>query len=222
MGKAPVIACWALALVAARCPAATGPVAASITTQMPQWPMAELVRNDCGTRAVAFALTLFGVVTSLADLEALVADRYAGTGGRPTGEGYSLAELKRLLYHHGLQSRGGRLNAVTLRRWSGPAILRLTGNEGGHFVVLMSWSDDGEAIIYDPNRGQFRVPEPELISRWRGVDGQGVALFIQPPEPGEGLPLTTESRQLVPFQAEISDEPGLALGGLRIGYDRRT
>ena len=184
--------------------------------------MAELVRNDCGTRAVAFALTLFGVVTSLADLEALVADRYAGTGGRPTGEGYSLAELKRLLYHHGLQSRGGRLNAVTLRRWSGPAILRLTGNEGGHFVVLMSWSDDGEAIIYDPNRGQFRVPEPELISRWRGVDGQGVALFIQPPEPGEGLPLTTESRQLVPFQAEISDEPGLALGGLRIGYDRRT
>jgi hypothetical protein len=67
----------------------------------------------------------------------------------------------------------------------------LTGNQGGHFVVLLSWSDDGKAIIYDPNRGQLQVPEPELMTRWLGVDGQGVALFIQPTEPDEGLPVTT-------------------------------
>lgn len=181
----------ALALLTANCPAAPWPVGASITAGASQSPMAKIARNDCGIRSVAFVLTLFGVVTSLADLEAVVADRYAGTEGRPTGEGYSLAELKRLIQHHGLQSRGGRLDAVTLRRWSGPAILRLTGSQGGHFVVLLSWSDDGKAIIYDPNRGQLQVPEPELMSRWLAIDGQGVALFIQPPEPGEGLPLTT-------------------------------
>lgn len=181
----------ALALLTANCPAAPWPVGASITAGASQSPMAKIARNDCGIRSVAFVLTLFGVVTSLADLEAVVADRYAGTEGRPTGEGYSLAELKRLIQHHGLQSRGGRLDAVTLRRWSGPAILRLTGRQGGHFVVLLSWSDDGKAIIYDPNRGQLQVPEPELMSRWLAIDGQGVALFIQPPEPGEGLPLTT-------------------------------
>lgn len=187
----PVIACWVLALVAAMCPAATGPVAAPITTRVPQWPMATKARNDCGIRSVAFALALFGVVTPLAELVALLADRYALTDGRPTGEGYSLAELKRLIQLHGLQSRGGRLKAATLRRWSGTAILRLAGNQGGHFIVLLSWSDDGKAIIYDPNQGQLQVPEPELMTRWRGIDGQGVALFIQAPEPGEGLPETT-------------------------------
>jgi len=187
----------ALALLTASCPAAPWPGGASITAEVsitavaPQWSVAKAARNDCGTRSVAFALALFGVVTSLADLEALLADRYPGTDGRPTGEGYSLAELKRLIQHHGLQSRGGRLEAVALRRWSGPAILRLTGSQGGHFVVLLSWSEDGKAIIYDPIRGQLQVPEPELMARWLGIDGQGVALFIQPPEPGEGLPLTT-------------------------------
>ena len=155
----------ALALLTASCPAAPWPVGASIKTEVSitavasQWPVAKAARNDCGTRSVAFALALFGVVTTLADLEALLADRYARTGGRPTGEGYSLADLKRLIQHHGLQSRGGRLDAVSLRRWSGPAILRLTGSQGGHFVVLLSWSDDGKAIIYDPNRGQLQVPE---------------------------------------------------------------
>lgn len=153
--------------------------------------MATKARNDCGIRSVAFALALFGVVTPLAELVALLADRYALTDGRPTGEGYSLAELKRLIQLHGLQSRGGRLKAATLRRWSGTAILRLAGNQGGHFIVLLSWSDDGKAIIYDPNQGQLQVPEPELMTRWRGIDGQGVALFIQAPEPGEGLPETT-------------------------------
>ena len=187
----------ALALLTASCPAAPWPVGASIKTEVSitavasQWPVAKAARNDCGTRSVAFALALFGVVTTLADLEALLADRYARTGGRPTGEGYSLAELKRLIQHHGLRSRGGRLDAVALRRWSGPAILRLTGSQGGHFVVLLFWSDDGKAIIYDPNRGQLQVPERELMTRWLGIDGQGVALLIQPPEPGEGLPLTT-------------------------------
>jgi len=195
--RRPPVTCLALALLTASSPAAPWPVDASIiagestTAGASQRPMAKMARNDCGTRSVAFALALFGVITSVADLEALLADRYAGTGGRPTGEGYSLAELKRLIQYHGLQSRGGRLDAVTLRRWSGPAILRLTGNQGGHFVVLLSWSDDGKAIIYDPNRGQLQVPEQELMTRWLGVDGQGVALFIQPTEPDEGLPVTT-------------------------------
>ena len=195
--RRPPVAGLALALLTASRAAVPWPVSASImaeasiTAGASQWPMAKIARNDCGTRSVAFVLALFGVVATLADLEALLADRYAGTDGRPTGEGYSLAELKRLILHHGLQSRGGRLDAVTLRRWSGRAILRLTGSQGGHFIVLLSWSDDDKAIIYDPNRGQLQVSESELMTRWLGIDGQGVALFIQPPELGEGLPVTT-------------------------------
>ena len=80
----------ALALLTASCPAEPWPVGASITSEVAitavvsQWPVAKAARNDCGTRSVAFALALFGVVTSLADLEALLADRYpAPTGGRP-------------------------------------------------------------------------------------------------------------------------------------------
>ncbi len=139
-------------------------------------------RNDCALRAAAFVLSVLGAETSGLDLASLLADRYVATGGRPAGEGYSLAELKRLMAHFGLVSRAGRADLSVLRGWHGPSILRLPGRDGGHFVVLHPNAEPDRAGLYDPSWGQLEVYWGTLMERWAAPDGKGIALFIQPPE----------------------------------------
>ena len=55
--------------------------------------MAKIARNDCGTRSVAFVLALFGVVATLADLEAFGSERGFSLRRAVEGRGWGCHEL---------------------------------------------------------------------------------------------------------------------------------
>jgi ABC-type bacteriocin/lantibiotic exporter with double-glycine peptidase domain len=132
--------------------------------------------NDCGLRAVISILAEKGLYPKLPTLVGLLSFRYLNTGGRPAGEGYSLSDLQWLLHYFGVPSRGYFLPRSSLKKGLQPLILRISGEAGGHFVVLQSVDDFGVATIYDPSQGVLAIPLEALASRWVNSIGRGIAL----------------------------------------------
>ncbi|MDG1065782.1 MAG: cysteine peptidase family C39 domain-containing protein [Luminiphilus sp.] len=135
--------------------------------------------NDCGLRAVAFVLAEKGFHSELEGLADLLSFRYAATGGRPIGEGYSLSDLQWLLNDFGIQSRGVFASKFWLQRRKQSTVLRIPGKMWGHFVVLRSIDASGVAKIYDPTQGVIEIPLGVLASRWANSAGQGIALVTE-------------------------------------------
>ena len=135
--------------------------------------------NDCGLRAVAFVLAEKGVHAEVEGIADLLSFRYAATGGRPIGGGYSLSDLQWILRDFGFQSRGLLTSRLWLQRVEQSAILRLPGKVWGHFVVLQSIDLLGMATIYDPSQGIIEIPLDILASRWANASGQGIALVTE-------------------------------------------
>jgi len=135
--------------------------------------------NDCGLRAVIFLLAEKGLYPALQTLVNLLSHRYTTTGGKPIGEGYSLSDLQWVLESFGVSSRGFFVSRSWLQEDKPPAILRLLGKAGGHFVVLQSVDASGMARIYDPSRGCLEIPLEVLAARWADFMGRGVVLVME-------------------------------------------
>ena len=136
-----------------------------------------VIPNDCGLYAAQSMLQFLGVSSRINDLRDAIAYRYPVTGV-PEGEGYSLADLRRLMGSFGVSVQGFRLEPAGLSQIPLPAILRLRGLGGGHFVTLHHVDSGGVAQFYDPLLGKVGLPLSILVERWVNPENQGVALLI--------------------------------------------
>lgn len=136
-----------------------------------------VIPNDCGLYAAQSMLRFLGVPSRIEDLRDAIAYRYPVTGA-PGGEGYSLADLRRLMGSFGVSIHGFRLKPAGLSQIPLPAILRLRGRSGGHFVTLHHVDGGDVAQLYDPLLGNLRLPLSILVERWVNAENQGVALLI--------------------------------------------
>ena len=133
--------------------------------------------NDCGLYAAQSMLRVLGVPSRIDDLRGAIAYRYPVTGV-PEGEGYSLADLRRLMDSFGVSVQGFRLEPAVLSQIPLPAILRLRGRGGGHFVALHHVDSGDVAQLYDPLLGVVRLPLSILVERWVNAENQGIALLV--------------------------------------------
>jgi len=135
--------------------------------------------NSCGVAALAYLMTEKGVPgVSEASLAALAAGFYPNNRGLPPGAGYSLADLKRLVEGFGLDARGLRVTPAQLSRHRLPALLRLRGPEGPHYVVLLALDAD-RARVFDPAQGLLDYARLGLLARWLEASGTGITLEIR-------------------------------------------
>ena len=136
-----------------------------------------VIPNDCGLYAAQSMLQALGVPSRVDDLRGALVYRYPVTGV-PGGEGYSLADLRRLLDSFGVSVQGFRLEPAVLSQIPLPAILRLRGRGGGHFVTLHHVDSGDVAQLHDPLLGVVRLPLSILVERWVNAENQGIALLV--------------------------------------------
>lgn len=154
----------------------------------------QLEALECGAACLAMVLAYYG---SHVPLEQLRAECGVSRDGSRAGN------LLRAARARGLEAKGYRLRAETLRREGKfPCVIHWNYN---HFVVLDGFRR-GRAVLNDPAKGRYAVPM-EVFDR----SFTGVCLMFQP---GEGFEPGGRPKSVLEFASRRLDGAGPALAFL--------
>ncbi|MBR3008341.1 MAG: hypothetical protein IKI35_05745 [Stomatobaculum sp.] len=131
---------------------------------------------DCGPTCLKMLLDYYGVDVPLKTLIDECNTRIEGCTGK---------DLKRVGNAHGLDVRAYATDAETLLKMDRPSIAHW---KHAHWVICCG-TDNGQAVIVNPDRGKYHMPISAFKSFYSGT-----ALFNGEPEESGDLPPTPEER----------------------------
>ena len=120
-------------------------------------PVTSRKQVDCGATCMKMLLNYYGQDAELKDLILECKTRLIGC---------SAGDLKRVGNAHGLDMIAYQMDAAELIRQDRPAIVWW---KFGHWCVCCGRDEDGNVVICNPDRGQYRMKADTFASFYSGV-----------------------------------------------------
>lgn len=146
-------------------------------------PITSSKELDCGATCLKMLLDYYGIDVPLDTLSKECRTRAIGC---------TLLDVKMAGKRHGLDMHAYMIDGEEVIRQDRPSIVWWGHN---HFCVCGGRDENGKAVVYDPDRGRYRLTEGTFCSIYSGIalfNGEPVDL---PEDPAQGGELTSEERQ---------------------------
>ena len=148
---------------------------------------------DCGATCLKMLLAYYGTDVPLETLSRECRTRAVGC---------TLLDIKKAGAKHGLDMHAYKIDGEEVIRQDRPSIVWWGHN---HFCVCGGRDESGKVVIYDPDRGRYRLTEGSFNSIYSGI-----ALFNGipddlPDDPVQGGELTAEERQRLNELEELAE-----------------
>lgn len=130
-------------------------------------PITSIADFDCGATCLKMLLSYYGIEADLEELNRECNTRLVGC---------TAGDVKRAGVKYGLDIHVYQMSAEELLCQDRPAIIWW---KKGHFCVFCGKNDKGYAVICNPDRGRYGIPESSFKTFYSGVaifNGEPVSL----------------------------------------------